>query len=76
MDAKVNIGLGSGNREKDIMMVSHLLALQKEILATFGLNNPFVSTTHLYNGIARLAEAVGVQNVNEYFNNPDSEQWN
>ncbi|MEG8098811.1 hypothetical protein GY664_00925 [Candidatus Liberibacter brunswickensis] len=68
MDAKVNIGLGSGNREKDIAMVSHLLSIQKELMGTFGLNNPFVSTTNLYNGIACLAEAIGVQNINEYFN--------
>ncbi|WP_354688017.1 phage portal protein [Candidatus Liberibacter africanus] len=74
MDAKVNIGLGSGNREKDIMMVSHLLSLQKEIMATFGINNPFVSAANLYNGIACLAEAIGVQNVNEYFNKPDLEK--
>ncbi|KGB27699.1 phage portal protein [Candidatus Liberibacter solanacearum] len=71
MDAKVNIGLGSGSREKDTMMISHLLGLQKEILATFGINNPFVSSTNLYNGIARLAESIGVQNVNEYFTRPD-----
>lgn len=71
MDSKVNIGLGSGSREKDTMMISHLLGLQKEILATFGINNPFVSSTNLYNGIARLAESIGVQNVNEYFTRPD-----
>ncbi|MBL0848958.1 MAG: phage portal protein [Candidatus Liberibacter ctenarytainae] len=73
MDAKVNIGLGSGSRERDIMMMSHLLSVQKEILAVFGMNNPFVSSTNLYNSIARLAESTGIQNVNEYFTRPDAD---
>ncbi|AHA27850.1 portal protein [Candidatus Liberibacter americanus] len=71
MDAKVNIGLGSGSRERDIMMMSQLLSIQKEIIMAFGFDNPFVSSSNLYDGIARLAESTGIQNVNEYFTRPN-----
>ncbi|MBY7649608.1 MAG: phage portal protein [Candidatus Liberibacter europaeus] len=72
MDAKVNIGLGSGSRERDMMMMSQLLSIQKDIIMVFGMHNPFVSSSNIYNCIARLAESTGIQNVNEYFTRPSA----
>ncbi|AGA64775.1 putative portal protein [Liberibacter crescens BT-1] len=73
MDASVNIGLGAGSRERDMVMMMNLLSLQKELISAFGVDNPFVSATNLYHGVARLAEAAGIQNVEHYFTCPDPE---
>lgn len=73
MDAVVNIGLGAGTRERDMMMMQQVIALQKEILASMGpvVGQKFVSVDNLYNGISKLVEAAGLRTVGLYFTKPD-----
>lgn len=73
MDAIVNIGLGAGTRERDMMVMQQVVGLQKDILASMGpvVGQQFVSVDNLYNGIAKLVEASGLKSVGLYFTKPD-----
>jgi hypothetical protein len=75
MDAIVNIGLGAGTRERDMMVMKQVVGLQKDILASMGptVGQQFVSVDNLYNGIAKLVEASGLKSVGLYFTKPDPE---
>lgn len=74
-DAIVNIGLGAGTRERDMLVMQQVLGLQKDILASMGpaVGQQFVTTDNLYNGIAKLVEASGLKSVGLYFTKPDPE---
>lgn len=76
MDAIVNIGLGAGTRERDMMVMQSVIGLQKEILTSMGPNvgQKFVTTDNLYNGISKLVEASGLKSVGLYFTKPDPEE--
>lgn len=71
MDASVNIGLGAGTRERDMMMMSHIIGLQEKLLASFGPDNPYVKPDNLYNSIAKQVEAAGLKTPDLYFTKPD-----
>lgn len=76
MDAVVNIGLGAGTRERDMMVMQQVIGLQKDILASMGpvVGQKFVSVDNLYNGIAKLVEASGLKSVGLYFTKPDPQE--
>ncbi|RAS13541.1 phage portal protein [Ensifer adhaerens] len=76
MDATVNTGLGAGTRERDMMMMQQILALQEKLLATLGPDNPYVSPDNLYNGIAKTVEAAGLKSTDLYFTKPTQEDVN
>lgn len=73
MDAVVNIGLGAGTRERDMMMMQQVIGLQREILASMGpvVGQKFVSVDNLYNGISKFVESAGLKSVGLYFSQPD-----
>lgn len=74
MDAQVNTGLGAGTRERDMLAVQQVIALQKELLGTLGPNNPYVKPDQLYNAIAKLVQSTGLKNVSMYFTKPDPQE--
>ena len=76
MDAVVNVGLGAGTRERDMMAMQQVIGLQERILASMGPNvgMQFVSTQNLYNAMAKLIEASGLRSVNLYLSQPDEQQ--
>jgi hypothetical protein len=73
MDAVVNVGLGAGTRERDMMMMQQVIGLQAQILTQMGptVGQQFVTTDNLYNGISKLVEAAGLKSVGLYFTKPD-----
>jgi len=71
MDAVVNVGLGAGTRERDMMMMQNVLAIQEKMLAGFGPDNPFVKPQNVYNSVAKLIEAAGLKSVGLYITEPD-----
>jgi len=73
MDAVVNIGLGAGTRERDMMVMNQVIGLQAQILTQMGpaVGQLFVTVDNLYNGIAKLVEASGLKSVGLYFTKPD-----
>ncbi len=76
MDAIVNVGLGAGTRERDMMMMQMVLGLQKDILASMGpaVGQLYVSAENLSNSLRKLVEAAGLKTPRLYFNQPTQEQ--
>lgn len=73
MDAVVNIGLGAGTRERDMMMMQQVIGLQREILTSMGpaVGMQYVTPENIYNSVAKLVEAAGLKSVGLYFTEPD-----
>lgn len=75
MDATVNTGLGAGTRERDMMVMSQVMALQEKLLAAFGAaNNPYVKPENLWNSLSKLVEAAGLKTPDMYFSEPDEQE--
>lgn len=75
MDAVVNVGLGAGTRERDMMAMQQVIGLQERILASMGpaVGMQYVSPDNLYNAISKMTEAAGLRSVNLYFTKPDEQ---
>jgi hypothetical protein len=74
MDATVNVGLGAGTRERDMMAMGVVSQTQEKLLMAFGADgNPFVSPDNLYNSTAKLYQAAGLKNIEPYLTHPTPE---
>lgn len=71
MDCTVNVGLGAGTRERDMMMLQQILGIQQQIIAAFGPDNPMVKPDQLYNTVKKLTETAGFASADPYFTKPD-----
>ena len=74
MDCEVNVGLGGGSRERDMMMLQTVYGLQKEVVAAFGPDNPFVKPEQLYNTFEKIVETAGFPSALPFFTKPDPEE--
>ncbi len=75
MDATVNVGLGAGTRERDMMAMQAILGLQEKLLSSIGTeDNPYVTPTNLSNAIGKFVEAVGLPSNDMFFSKPTAEQ--
>lgn len=66
-DVDINVGLGAGNRQEQMAMLSMILAKQEQTLAQFGLSNPLVSLTQYRSTLGRMIEAAGFKDSAEFF---------
>jgi hypothetical protein len=74
MDCSVNVGLGAGTRERDMMAMQVVMALHEKLLVAFGPDdNPFVKPDHLYNALSKAIQAAGLKSVSPYLNRPSDE---
>jgi hypothetical protein len=71
MDATVNVGLGAGTRERDMMMMGQIIALQEKIVANMGLDNPFVTPENFHKSVTSLTASAGIKSPDMYFSPPD-----
>jgi hypothetical protein len=71
MDAVVNTGLGTGSRDRDLMMLQQVRAQQQEIAASLegaGLSEMAVDMmVQLIKTSVKAAEAAGLRNAADYF---------
>jgi predicted DNA-binding protein (UPF0251 family) len=67
MDVVINTGLGSGSRDRDLMMIQGILAKQELILQTMGLKNPIVGLKEYRDTLAIGAEVSGIRNPERHF---------
>ena len=74
MDCSVNVGLGAGTRERDMMMMQQVMSIQNQIVAAFGPDNLFVKPEHLSNALKRMVESAGLKTPSMYFNDPAKEE--
>ena len=71
MDATVNVGLGAGTRERDMMMMGQIIGLQEKLYAALGPDNPFVTPENLHKALVGMTGAAGIKSPDMYFTAPD-----
>jgi hypothetical protein len=74
MDVSINLGLGTGSRERDMAMLGNVYARQNEIFRAFGPNNPVVSVEAIVGTLHKMVEASGLRNPEQFFAMPTKEQ--
>jgi hypothetical protein len=70
MDCEVNVGLGTGTRERDMQALLVVGNMQREVIQAFGPNNPFVGPKELHATMIRTAEAAGLASPALFFREP------
>lgn len=68
-----NVGLGTASPQLKMQGLQFIYQEQQKYMAQFGLDNPFVSLSKLYNTIEDMAELSGISNVSRYFGYVDKE---
>lgn len=64
-DLTVSVGLGSGNKDQQLMHLNSILAFQEKALA-LGITSP----DKIYNALAKLTQNAGFKNPEEFWTNP------
>ena len=68
----ITVGLGSGSKEQQILMLNNILERQLQAFQLQGNREyPMVSLKNIYNSLAKIIENAGLKNVENYFVNPD-----
>lgn len=68
---RIEIGLGAGGRDQDMLVTQQILDMQEKIIAVQGgANGPLVDTQNVYNALTRFAERGGSKDPDQYFTNP------
>ena len=66
------VGLGTGSKEQQIMMLNNILERQLQAFQLQGGKEmPMVTLKNIYNTLSKIIENAGLKNVESYFVNPD-----
>ena len=74
MDVRIDVGLGAGTRERDMMAIQTILAEQKLLIQTLGEDNPICPLETYVETLRKGVEAAGIRNPEQYFGDVD-EAW-
>lgn len=66
---RVDVGIGSGDRQEKIFNLNNVLQMQKELMTTGSMLS---DEGKIYNSLSKLVDAVGLKDVDLYFNNPQA----
>lgn len=75
MDVRVNVGLGTGTRERDLMMLRAVGMEQDKVVAQLGPMNPLVPVSLWRNTRAKMVAASGLRDADQYFADVSDEQF-
>jgi hypothetical protein len=78
MDVSVNVGLGTGSRERDLKMLGGIAARQEAIIQRLGPDNPVVKPSMYVRTLHKMVEAAGLRDADSYFaslTDEDFAQW-
>lgn len=71
MDCVINVGLGTGSRDRDMAMLSAIIREQKEAIAGLMANgakeDAIEMLPKLYHSLIKFGESAGVKNADEFF---------
>ena len=68
---RVEVGLGAGGRDQDMLITQQIMGLQEKIVQLQGgAQGPLVDLQNIYNAVTRFAERGGSKNPDEFFTNP------
>ena len=66
-DLSISVGLGSGNKDQQLMHLNTILQMQREALQV-GLTDP----SKIYNALAKLTQNAGFKNPDEFWTDPSN----
>lgn len=66
-DVSINVGLGAGNRQEQMAMLSMVLAKQEQLMGQFGPANPYVSPAQYRGTLGRMVEIAGFKDSAEFY---------
>jgi hypothetical protein len=66
-DVSINVGLGAGNRQEQMAMLSMVLAKQEQLIAQYGPANPYVSPAQYRGTLGRMVEIAGFKDSAEFY---------
>jgi hypothetical protein len=78
MDVSINVGLGTGSRERDLAMLNNVFALQREVIREYGPDNPVVRPAMAVSTLHKIVEASGLRSPDAYFapiTDEEFQQW-
>ena len=71
LDCRIDVGLGSGDRQEKIVNLNTILAMQQQFMQQ-GL--PLADQAKMYNTLEKLVVEVGLKDASPYFNDPSQPQ--
>ncbi len=78
MDCTINVGLGAGSKDRDMVMLQAIAGKQEIILQTLGPDNPLCSLAEYRQTLAEMVEVGGLRVAEKYFKEVTPEvvqQW-
>jgi hypothetical protein len=67
MDCAINVGLGAGSKDRDMVMLQAIAGKQEQILMNLGPDNPLCSLTEYRATLAEMVEVGGLRTADKYF---------
>jgi hypothetical protein len=74
MKVKVNPTMGKGSDMNRLMVLQTIMGIQKDILTTYGMGNPYVHPSNFMNTVSDIAAIGNVKDITRYFNPVTEEQ--
>lgn len=67
MGVSINVGLGSGSRDRDLQMLTGIKQAQEQILMQMGPVGPLVTIAEYRNTLAKMVEVAGIKAPEQFF---------
>jgi hypothetical protein len=67
MDCTINVGLGAGSRDRDMVMLQQIAGKQEMILQLLGPDNPLCDIALYRNTLAQMIDVGGLKSAEKYF---------
>ena len=68
MDVSINVGLGMGDTDQKLQMLTMIAAKQEQALQQLGPMNPLVTPAQYSNTLRRIVELAGFKDSSQFFN--------
>lgn len=74
-DMTINVGLGTGNKDQQLMHLQTIAGMQAQIIQfQGGANGPLVTLDNVYQTMTKITENAGLKNVDAFWTNPQKAQ--
>ena len=74
MDVSVNVGMGAGQVDEKMAMLTQVAARQEQMMDKLGLDNPLVSLGQYRTTLSKMLEVAGWEDANQFFK-PLAPDW-
>jgi hypothetical protein len=68
MDVAINVGMGMGDTEQKLQMLTVIAAKQEQALQQLGVVNPLVTPAQYSNTLRKVVELAGFKDASQFFN--------